>query len=272
MIPIVRGDEPAVLTGTRVERLAMLRTLGRPPNSKDVDGYRIVASQLWRVQYFKCCYCEQKVKIGFNDVEHFRPKVRADRSPGCGDTHGYWWLAFTWENLLFACPGCNRSGKNDRFPIDHGSAALVAEEVPPGDERPLLIDPAAGANPTEEIEFVFKPLLVGGPKYWCARPRKGTLRAATTIEVLKLNCQELLELRNDYVEAVVIHYAHELKEAIIAQDVAATGAAYSRALRLLGPKNQFVALASDALRTFVSDADIHSVLGVSWPPFEQVGV
>lgn len=33
-------------------------------------------------QHHKCCYCEHKIKERHNDVEHHRPKGRADRRPG----------------------------------------------------------------------------------------------------------------------------------------------------------------------------------------------
>lgn len=63
MIEIERGPEPAYL---RKVRLTELR--------------------------FKCCYCEAKIAHPYNDVEHVRPKARADRRPGSVATHGYWWL------------------------------------------------------------------------------------------------------------------------------------------------------------------------------------
>jgi uncharacterized protein (TIGR02646 family) len=107
MIRITRGPEPANLVTIRNAQLAVLRTLGREPTSKEINGYSVVAEDLWKAQHHKCCYCEQRIPKGFNDVEHYRPKAVAARQPGSNDTHGYWWLAFTWENLLFACPACN---------------------------------------------------------------------------------------------------------------------------------------------------------------------
>lgn len=41
----------------------------------------------------KCAFCEQKVEQ--SHVEHYRPK------------HIYYWLAYSWDNLLLACPHCN---------------------------------------------------------------------------------------------------------------------------------------------------------------------
>lgn len=41
----------------------------------------------------KCAFCEQKVEQ--LHVEHFRPK------------NIYYWLAYSWDNLILACPTCN---------------------------------------------------------------------------------------------------------------------------------------------------------------------
>jgi uncharacterized protein (TIGR02646 family) len=271
MIPITRGEEPAVLSAVRAQQLAFLRGLGRPPISKEIEGYRVVADDLWKAQYFKCCYCEQKVKRGFNDVEHFRPKSSADRRPGCTETHGYWWLAFTWNNLLFACPTCNRSGKNDRFPCAVGGATLHPEEESLGNERPLLLDPASSPNPVGLIQFVFEPLCKGGARHWYARPRTGTLRAAITIETVKLNSQELLELRDDYVRRTVDDFVTDLQDSIRTAAGARIRSAHARALRLLKPGNEYVGLAYDALRSAVPDAVLLSSIGKPWPAPDSVG-
>lgn len=155
MIPIMRGDEPPELGIVRQTKLEQLRNLGRAIVSDDIDGYRVVSCQLWKVQHFKCCYCEHKVTMRYNDVEHYRPKARADRRPGCTRPDGYWWLAYSWQNLLYACATCNRSSKNDSFPLEIGSVSLVAETVPPG-----------RTPPTSRSSFPNKP---GGPHTICAR-------------------------------------------------------------------------------------------------------
>lgn len=41
----------------------------------------------------KCAFCEQKVEQ--SHVEHYRPK------------HTYYWLTYSWDNLLLACSTCN---------------------------------------------------------------------------------------------------------------------------------------------------------------------
>lgn len=41
----------------------------------------------------KCAFCEQKLEQ--SHVEHYRPK------------HTYYWLTYSWDNLLLACSTCN---------------------------------------------------------------------------------------------------------------------------------------------------------------------
>lgn len=265
MIRISRGPEPTALGPIRNTQLAALRALGRDPKSKEIDGYGVVAVDLWRAQHSKCCYCEQRIPQGFNDVEHYRPKASADRRPGCNHTHGYWWLAFTWENLLFSCPACNRSKKKSRFPLDVGALALTAENPPPGNERPLLIDPSSIVNPIEHIEFVHQANPVGAPRQWWARPRNGSFLGSLTIEVCGLNRSELLELREHHYLDVVVPHANAINLAVQSADVPALTRDFRRALNLLQPRGVFVGLTYDALCLKAPDAGIKALLGIGWP-------
>lgn len=271
MIRITRCPEPATLVTVRNAQLAALRSLGREPTSKEIDGYSVVAEDLWKAQHHKCCYCEQRIPKGFNDVEHYRPKAVAHRQPGCIDTHGYWWLAFTWENLLFACPSCNRSYKNSGFPLDAGSTALIAENPPPGRERPLLIDPGSTVNPLKHIKFVYQAFgPAGTPRYWWARPRSGSSLGNATIEVCGLNRSELRELREDHYLDVVVPHAQAINTAVRSADRLRLSNEFQRALDLLKPRNAFVGLTYDALRVDAPDADIRGLLGIGWPRLSLV--
>ncbi|MEY4902975.1 MAG: hypothetical protein RLZZ292_790 [Bacteroidota bacterium] len=60
----------------------------------------------------KCCYCEQRVEAGH--VEHYRPKSL------------YWWLAYSWDNLLYICPTCNIN-KSNCFEISNEKATYEAD-------------------------------------------------------------------------------------------------------------------------------------------------
>lgn len=272
MIRIVRGPEPASLAPIRAAQLSNLRGLGRVPNSGDIEGYRVVGDDLWKCQHHKCCYCEHRIMKRFHDVEHYRPKGRADRRPGCALTHGYWWLAFSWDNLLYACPGCNRSAKNDRFPLDDGAVSLLAEEVVPGGERPLLLDPGSRINPVEHIEFVRHSVgPSGGPQHWWARPRNGSRIGNMTVDVCDLNRNELRELRNDHFDVTVAPHVSALNVALAGSSPEAVERELNRALHLLTPRNAYVAFTYDALRACVPESKLRAVARVGWPPPSRIG-
>lgn len=268
MIRVERGKEPPALRDVRRKELPGLRRIAsvRAPFSDEIDGYQVAGEPLWRAQHMKCCYCERKIELSYYDVEHYRPKAEADRQPGCAETHGYWWLAFTWKNLLFACPNCNRSGKNIQFPLDHGSTALVASQPPPGQEVALLLNPASD-NPVSDIEFVHAvdpaPHL-GGARHWIARPRNGSVRGAKTIEVLGLNRKGIVDLRDEHVERYIRPQADALERTLAARKAARIADEHARACGLFEPVMVFAALSYDALRSFVP-ARLLAPWGHEWP-------
>ena len=98
-----------------------------------------VRTQLCEDQHSKCAYCECSLTKQYNDVEHYRPKSK------------YYWLGHDWNNLLYACPLCNRTFKKDCFPLVNEGNRLSA----PGDlsaEEPLIINPA-NDDPAKHIKF-----------------------------------------------------------------------------------------------------------------------
>jgi uncharacterized protein (TIGR02646 family) len=276
MILIKRGKEPAELKTLRAGKLAALRALGREPTSDDIVGYRGkdngIAQLLCHAQHKKCCYCEQRLKTMFNDVEHYRPKGRADRQPGCGLTHGYWWLAFTWSNLLFACDSCNRIGKKDKFPLAHGSMSLKAGQRAPGAEKPLLLNPCADINPVEHIVFVMESLgATAGTAQWHAHARGDSDLGRNTIAVCKLNCQDLRENRNYHIDTVVTPQVDALNDALEKKLSSEVKKQFDRAMGMLTPSNEYIALSYDAFRHFIPDARLQAAIQVSWPAPGQVG-
>jgi len=153
MIRIERGDEQFNCPKLQPTREAELgRVEAEIAAGVVVSGellgkrYQEVRGALYTAQHRKCCYCESKCNSArWHTVEHFRPKLR------------YWWLTWTWDNLLFACHDCNNA-KRDAFPLAEGSTPLEPRQAPPGAERPALIDPAAD-DPRTHIRFV--PLQLG---------------------------------------------------------------------------------------------------------------
>lgn len=129
--------------------------------------------------YRKCAYCESPLPEREFDVEHFRPKGRVKESPG---HPGYYWLAYTWENLFPSCKPCNQNrkdhptytdahagpsaGKLDQFPLkDESKRAQTPDTVP--QEEPLLLNPCED-NP--EKHLLYGP---GGLVFPAANSEKG---------------------------------------------------------------------------------------------------
>jgi uncharacterized protein (TIGR02646 family) len=252
MIRLELGNEPGKLEAIRTQELAKLRLIAAP-TSDDVPGtYREMAEMLWERQRYKCCYCEKSIFKKFQDVEHYRPKGSADRIPGSSEKHGYWWLAYTWNNLLFACNNCNRTSKNDYFPLKTGSTALLPEEFGPLGEIPLLIHPGE-TNPVEHIIFELKPKFVNGRRYWMAEPRGSSELGIYTIRICDLNRDELLESRGNYAENFVFPQIESIRREISEGDLNRTSIAFSRALEMCLPRFEFAALSYDIFRAELSN-------------------
>ncbi len=121
--------------------------------SKTIYGHASVKAGLKAAQHDKCCYCEGRFDANYGgDVEHYRPKGAI----GAGKSKilpGYYWLAYLWPNLFYACADCNQYRKRAAFPLadeaqrvrnHHGDIAL---------EDPLILDPSGPRDPREHIKF-----------------------------------------------------------------------------------------------------------------------
>ena len=259
MIRIDRGPEPATLPPVRAAELPRVRPIvsaGALDSDAVGQAYSEVKRELWERQQMRCCYCERQVECAYSDVEHFRPKARADRLNGKTDS-GYWWLAWTWENLLFSCAICNRSAKKDVFPLEAGSVPLLPEEQPPGKELPTLIDPC-GEDPVESIQFVFDG------SHWQPVGRNGSKRGQRTVELLKLGRAELLTFYDAHVGDQVKPRTDATHEAIGRQDETLIRQAWRRVRGLLSPRMPFVALSFDAIDHFVPE-DVRARWGLELP-------
>jgi uncharacterized protein (TIGR02646 family) len=160
---------------------------------RDVYGHAAVKAALRTAQHDKCGFCESKVShIASGDVEHFRPKaaVRA-RSNAPLVKPGYYWLAYEWTNLLFACELCNRRHKASLFPLIDETARARSHADDMSLEAPLFIDPTA-EDPAAHIGFRQEyPYAVNG-----------SVRGRATISALGLDRAPLVEIRRDRLEKV----------------------------------------------------------------------
>ena len=153
-----------------------------------IYGHRSVKDALIKAQHGKCFLCESKVThIAFGDVEHFRPKAgyRQKESDELGKP-GYYWLAYEWSNLFFACQICNQKFKKNLFPLDNPTKRAVSHEDDIKRESPLFVNPVS-QNPLQFISF----------RKEIPYALKNSRRAKATIELLGLNRPELNEVRLD---------------------------------------------------------------------------
>jgi len=119
-----------------------------------IYGAASVKRALIKAQHGKCGFCESKVEhIAYGDVEHYRPKAgfrqTADEPLG---RPGYYWCAYAWENLLYACQLCNQRFKKNLFPLRDPAKRARSHRDDVSQEEPLLINPA-DADPAEFIGF-----------------------------------------------------------------------------------------------------------------------
>jgi len=147
-----------------------------------IYGHRSVKKVLTEAQHDKCCYCEAKVTpVAYGDIEHFRPKGKVAED----DAHpGYYWLAYEWSNLLFACQKCNQRFKRAFFPLRNPSKRARSHHHDLSQEEPLLIHPA-DEDPEQHVGFYKQEAI----------PLNGSLRGEMTIDVLGLNREKLIEER-----------------------------------------------------------------------------
>jgi uncharacterized protein (TIGR02646 family) len=126
-------------------------------SNKDRIDYnkRKVVDALWRMQFEKCCYCEQSIpnEGHLKAVEHFKPKSIFKS------------LKNNWPNLLLACSQCNGK-KSDIFPMqlcddsyqpkiiwlkkDTRNRSLLNTKG-----KPLIINPSdPKINPEKEVGYI----------------------------------------------------------------------------------------------------------------------
>jgi len=74
-----------------------------------------IKTALELIYYKKCAYCEKDVGDSFYHIEHYRPKKE------------YYWLDYSWDNLLICCDKCNIY-KKTAFEVD-GEKAVFSTPV-----------------------------------------------------------------------------------------------------------------------------------------------
>ncbi|MGB6328720.1 MAG: HNH endonuclease [Halarcobacter sp.] len=163
----------------------------------DKNRYKVgsVQKKLNEIYHLKCAFCEQKLLDSPKHIEHYRPKSV------------YYWLSYSWDNLLLACGSCN-SFKGDRFKILDDQVVYNNETFEnihrlgatyDISEKPLIIN-CEKDDVLDDIRYTNK-----------AKVFSTNERVKHTIEeACKLNRNELLEKRlpllNDFINIINKHY------------------------------------------------------------------
>ena len=283
MIRVARGDEPTGLRVAGRRRLgvavAAFNQHGSPSEAltQTLIGYGSAATKraLFKAQYEKCAWCERETAFSSHPVDHYRPRNGAWRNlphePRRIDTSHYWWLAWTWSNLLFSCPRCNDQGhKGNYFPLRRGTTSAAAPVAPvsiplpspivdTSTEQPLLLDPAGGEDPLDHIAW-----LPGNTAFnrsdWIWTPVGLTDEGQATIDILKLG--ELADRMQGHVRTRLLPSIEEVEQHLTA---GRSKEAHDRWNRLLAdnlaPKAEWSAFTWHALGHLVPDTyRIHHVL------------
>lgn len=196
MIRIVKPDPPAVLTspGPAAAVAAFCASFVATPRKYRNGSLRFefdsaiyahdeVKTALRDAQHEKCAFCESVIThISYGDVEHFRPKGAFRQSADAPLRYpGYFWLAYTWENLFLCCQLCNQRHKRNLFPLRNDRRRARTHKHDLTAEVPLFIDP------TEDMsaDITFDGETAVGL----------TQRGIATIDALGLNREELRDYR-----------------------------------------------------------------------------
>lgn len=174
--------------------------------SKDTpynDTDKKVKNTLKELYDYKCAYCESFIKNSYGEIEHYRPKKSLDLKK-CDGTKAYYWLAFSWDNLLPCCKKCNipKSSCFDIFDtrVDYNNETL--EELHKSlqsynrIEKPKLLHP--------EID-VFEDDIVFDHKGFMSSDNEKVIYTST---ICDLNRRNLMEAR----EKVFTKYLKLLKK------------------------------------------------------------
>ncbi|WP_052732820.1 HNH endonuclease family protein [Hymenobacter terrenus] len=150
-----------------------------------------VKERLRADQHDKCCYCESYFSsTSYGDVEHFRPKggYQQDTTDALHKP-GYYWLAYAWSNLYFACQLCNQRFKGNYFPLANPASRARTHADSIAVEQPLLPDPAT-EDPASHLTFVEDAV------------QALDARGASCIVVFGLDRPELLKRRQERLKSL----------------------------------------------------------------------
>lgn len=259
----------------------------RPPRPKDFPTRRIQdacaalaaaggaceTAELWgdykdvfsEAQHGKCAWCEAVDTTEPGAVDHYAPKKEVGRLMTPGQERpkrtnvqgrsivalhapGYWWLAYDWDNWLFACNRCNSGWKLTLFPVQE---VPHPRPDPTTAYTPLLLHPYETEEPLEHLDISD----IGQIEAWNLSPK-----GRATIDTCGLTRESLRRLREKHAE-VALAWVDELLNEDAAESTRQNA---WRALRRLGDDSKpFAATTRSVIRRY---------LKISWADLEEVPI
>lgn len=127
------AEPPAHLRSEQVERAFAEMIATGQYLDKHHSQYKAaeVRAALRACYHNKCAYCEKDLRDHDQPIDHYRPKARRRQEKGdplVAADIGYFWLAFSWDNLQLVCNQCNRS-KSTYFKIIGIAASYQGEAL-----------------------------------------------------------------------------------------------------------------------------------------------
>ena len=154
------------------------------------DNYP-VRDMLKKIYHNKCAYCETKFTRSYINIEHYRPKSK------------YYFLAYSWSNLLPICQVCNTTKSNhselsdENLRLKYNNETLQDVQYKTKDynlvEKPLFIHPDI-----DDYENLFYFNTKG--KMLINTKHRDKKRIEYTIQRSKLNELDLLNRRGEVFE------------------------------------------------------------------------
>lgn len=191
------GIIPRKTQTTHKRRLKLIEKSEYIDENKYNDRYKNddIRIALRRIYKNKCAFCEHKVEQ--YHIEHYRPKKI------------YYWLAFSWDNLLISCATCNQH-KGINFEIEGTQASYTDNEANLNAinsdsvnydilEIPKLVNPEV-TNPLGLIRFLKNGYIESSDP-----------RFIYTIETCKLNRDHL----NDERRKLLDIFSRDIESALI---------------------------------------------------------
>lgn len=145
-----------------------------------------IKEKLNSLYHHKCAYCEDHAEQ--THVDHYRPKKK------------YYWLAYSWDNLICSCPTCNQYKTNDfaikgkkvsppRVTDDLSDINIWSSQKYDRQEKPMLLNPER-----DNLNDVFLFDMEGHIR------SNNNSRADYTIETCHLDRKELVDERRKIVD------------------------------------------------------------------------